>query len=170
MDVAVLAVEFADVLSEVPAVGVPGAVLLDGRRAGGGGRDTGGILLRERNATDRHRLGGDGRTWHCTVLRSFRTCTILRPLGGSQAAFANKNRFRLQRGRKLRDELLLHTGERLAGGIVARGGSAVHAIGKRLYARGAFGHREVGHPWEHNGRTKTQYDFIRFSSASNANG
>ena len=49
-------------------------------------------------------------------------CTILRPLGGSQAAFADKNGFRLQRGRKLRDELLLHTDERLAGGIVARGG------------------------------------------------
>ena len=29
-EVAVLAVEFANVLSEIPAVGVPGAVLLDG--------------------------------------------------------------------------------------------------------------------------------------------
>ena len=60
MDVAVLAVELADVLGEVPAVSEPGAVLLDDQRAGGGGRDTGGILLRERNTTDRHRLGGDG--------------------------------------------------------------------------------------------------------------
>ena len=28
--------------------------------ARGGGHDTGGILLREGEATDRHRLGGDG--------------------------------------------------------------------------------------------------------------
>ena len=59
-DVAGGAVEFANVLSEIPAVSEPRAVLLDGQRAGGGGRDTGGILLRESNATDRHRLGGDG--------------------------------------------------------------------------------------------------------------
>ena len=44
--------------------------------------------------------------------------------------------FALQRGRKLRDELLLHTAERLPGGIVARGGGdAVNAVGKRLDAR-----------------------------------
>ena len=30
-------VEFADVFGEVPAIGVPGACLLDGQRAGGGG-------------------------------------------------------------------------------------------------------------------------------------
>ena len=95
MDVAVLAVEFADVIGEIPAVGEPGAVLLDSQRAGGGGRDTGGILLREQNATDRHRLGSDGRTWHRTVLQSLRTCTIHRPLRGSQAAFTDKNGFTL---------------------------------------------------------------------------
>ena len=36
-DVAVLAVELADVLGEVPAVGVPGAVELDSQRTGGDG-------------------------------------------------------------------------------------------------------------------------------------
>ena len=59
-DVAGGAVEFADVLGEIPAVGEPGAVLLEGQRAGGGGRDTGGILLRAHDSIHRHRLGGDG--------------------------------------------------------------------------------------------------------------
>ena len=59
-DVAGGTVEFTDVLGEIPGVSEPRAVLLDGQRAGCGGRDTGGILLRERNTTDRHRLGGDG--------------------------------------------------------------------------------------------------------------
>ena len=36
-DVAVLAADFANVLSEIPAVSEPGAVLLDGQRAGGYG-------------------------------------------------------------------------------------------------------------------------------------
>lgn len=53
------------------------------------------ILLRERNATDRHRLGSDGRTRGRTVLHSFRASTIHRPLRGSQAAFADKNGFTL---------------------------------------------------------------------------
>ncbi len=106
---------------EIPAISEPRAVLLDGQRAGGGGHDTGGILLREHNATDRHRLGSDGTGGHRTVLHSFRTCTILRPLGGSQATFADKNRFRLQRGRRLRNKPFLYTDERLSGGIVARG-------------------------------------------------
>ena len=67
-------------------------------------------------------------------------CTILRPQGGSQATFADKNRFRLQRGRKLRDEPFLHTGERLAGGIVARGGGdAVHTILQRFRTERSFG-------------------------------
>ena len=35
-----------------------------------------------------------------TVLHSFRMFTILRPLGGSQAAFADKHRFTLDCGRK----------------------------------------------------------------------
>ena len=142
-----LAVELADVLGEVPAVCVPGAVLLDSQRAGGGGRDTGGILLGEYNVTHRHRLGGDGRTRRCTVLHSFRASTIHRPLRGSQAAFADKNRFRLQRGRKLRDELLLHAGERLAGGIVASGSGddAVYTILQVFSGVAGFGHREVGH-------------------------
>ena len=39
-----------------------------------------------------------------------------------------KNRFRLQRGRKLRDELLLHRAERLSGGIVAGGGGDSRVI------------------------------------------
>ena len=135
-----LAVELADVLSEVPAVGVPGAVLLDSQRAGGGGRDTGGILLRECNATDRHRLGGDGRTRSRTVLHSFRASTIHRPLRGSQATFADKNRFRLQRGRKLRNKSFLYTDERLAGGIVARGsGDTVHTILQRFRTERSFG-------------------------------
>ena len=33
----IVAVDFADVLGEIPAVGVPGAVLLDGQRSGGNG-------------------------------------------------------------------------------------------------------------------------------------
>ena len=104
--------------------------------AGGGGRDTGGILLRAHDSTDRHRLGGDGRTRGCTVLHSFRASTIHRPLRGSQATFVDKNRFRLQRARKLRDEPFLYTDERLAGGIVVRGcGHAVYAIGKSLLYR-----------------------------------
>ena len=90
MDVAVLAVELADVLGEVPAVIEPGAVLLDSQRAGGGGRDTGGILLRAHDSIHRHRLGSDGTGGHRTVLQSLRTCTILRPQGGSQATFADK--------------------------------------------------------------------------------
>ena len=36
-DVAVLAVDLADVFCEVPAIGVPGGIFLDGERAGGGG-------------------------------------------------------------------------------------------------------------------------------------
>ena len=36
-EVAVLAVELADVLRQIPTIGVPGAVLLDGQRAGGYG-------------------------------------------------------------------------------------------------------------------------------------
>ena len=91
-DVAVLAVELADVLGEVPAVGVPGAV-----------------LLREHKAIHRHRFGGDVGGGNSTVLNTFRILTILRPLRGSQAAFADKNRFALQHGRQLRDELLLHS-------------------------------------------------------------
>ena len=74
------AVHFADVLGEVPAVGEPGAVFLDGQRARGdilrgipgnepqagvsgsgeGGGNTCRIFLRERKAIHRHRLGGDG--------------------------------------------------------------------------------------------------------------
>ena len=61
--------------------------------------------------------------------------TILRPGGGSQAALADMDGFTLQRGRKLRDELLLHRGDRLSGGIVAGGGGdAVDTIGQRLDA------------------------------------
>ena len=36
-DVSVLSVDFADVLRQVPAVGIPGGVFLDGQRAGGYG-------------------------------------------------------------------------------------------------------------------------------------
>ena len=54
--------------------------------------------------------------------------------------------FTLQRGRKLRDELLLHRGDRLSGGIVAGGGGdAVDTIGQRLDALSGFGHGGVGH-------------------------
>ena len=73
--------------------------------AGEGGDNSCCVLLRERKAIHRHRLGSDGTGGRRTVLHSFRMFTILRPLGGSQAAFADKNRFRLQRARKLRDEL-----------------------------------------------------------------
>ena len=67
------------------------------------------ICLREHHAIHRHGLGSDGSGGHHTVLHSFRMFTILRPLGGSQAAFANKHRFTLDCGRKLRNELLMHT-------------------------------------------------------------
>ena len=73
--------------------------------AGEGGDNTCRVLLRKRKAIHHHGLGCDGAGGHRTVLHSFRMFTILRPLGGSQAAFADKNRFRLQRARKLRDEL-----------------------------------------------------------------
>ena len=72
---------------------------------GEGGDNTSRVLLREHRATHHHGLGSDGTGGRRTVLHSFRMFTILRPLGGSQAAFADKNRFRLQRARKLRDEL-----------------------------------------------------------------
>ena len=67
------------------------------------------ICLRERKAIHRHGLGSDGAGGYRTVLHSFRMFTILRPLGGSQAAFADKHRFTLDCGRKLRNELLMHT-------------------------------------------------------------
>ena len=97
-DVAVLAVELADVLGEVPSIGVPGAVELDGQRTRSGGHHTCRILLRERKAIHRHRFGGDVGCGNSAVLNTFRILTILRPLRGSQAAFANKNGFTLQRG------------------------------------------------------------------------
>ena len=53
------------------------------------------VLLRERKTIHHHHFSGDGTGGYRTVLHSFRTSTILRPLSGSQAAFANKNRFTL---------------------------------------------------------------------------
>ena len=94
-DVAVLAVDFADVLRQVPAVGVPGGIPLDGQRARSGGHHTCRILLRERNAIHRHRFGGDVGCGNSAVLNMFRIRTILRSLRGSQAAFADKNGFAL---------------------------------------------------------------------------
>ena len=75
--------------------------------AGEGGGNPCRILLRERKAIHHHRLGSDGTGGHRTVLHSFRTSTILRPLGGSQAAFADKHRFTLDCGRKLRNDRFL---------------------------------------------------------------
>ena len=63
--------------------------------AGEGGDNTSRVLLQERKAIHRHHFSGDGTGGYRTVLHSFRTSTILRPLSGSQAAFANKNRFTL---------------------------------------------------------------------------
>ena len=113
-DVAVLAVDFADVLGEVPAVDVPGGILLDGQRARSGGHHTCRILLRERNAIHRHRFGGDVGGGNSAALNTFRILTILRQLRGSQAAFADKNGFALLRGRKPLDELPLHAGKAIA--------------------------------------------------------
>ena len=97
--------------------------------AGGGRRDTGGILLRAHDSTDRHGLSRDGTGGYRTVLHSFRASTILRPLSGSQAAFANKNRFILNRARKLRNQLLLRGAKRLTCGIIAGlSGDAEHAV------------------------------------------
>ena len=79
------------------------------------------ILLRKNATVHRHRLGGDAAGRHSTVLRSFRSFIIDTPLRGSQATFADRNHFTFQRGAQLRDKLLLRTGERLPGGIVARG-------------------------------------------------
>ena len=102
------------VLGEVSAVGVPGGILLDGQRARSGGHHTCRILLRERKAIHRHRFGGDVGGGNRAVLNTFRILTILRPLRGSQAAFADKNGFALQSGRKLRDVLSLHAGKAIA--------------------------------------------------------
>ena len=55
-------------------------------------------LLRECKAIHRHRFGGDVGCGNSAVLNTFRILTILRPLRGSQAAFADKNGFALQRG------------------------------------------------------------------------
>ena len=63
--------------------------------AGEGGHNTRRVLPREREAIHRHHFSGDRTGGYRTVLHSFRTSTILRPLSGSQAAFANKNRFTL---------------------------------------------------------------------------
>ena len=63
--------------------------------AGEGGHNTSRVLPREREAIHRHHFSGDRTGGYRTVLHSFRTSTILRPLSGSQAAFANKNRFTL---------------------------------------------------------------------------
>ena len=99
---------------QVPAVGVPGGILLDGQRARSGGHHTCRILLREHKAMHPHRFGGDVGCGNSTVLNTFRILTILRPLCGRQAAFADKNGFALLRGRKLLDELLLHAGKAIA--------------------------------------------------------
>ena len=85
-----LVVDFADVLHQVPAVGVPGGILLDSQRARSGGHYTCRILLREHNAIHRHRFGGDVGGGNNAVLNTFRILTILRLLRGSQAAFADK--------------------------------------------------------------------------------
>ena len=110
---AVVAVYLADVLGQIPAVGIPGAVLLERQRAGGdlqrgvpgdvperrvvaageGGHNTSRVLPRERGAIHRHGLGSDGAGGYRTVLHSFRMFTILRPLHRSQATFADKNGF-----------------------------------------------------------------------------
>ena len=63
--------------------------------AGEGGGNPCRIFLRERKTIHRHCLCSDRAGGYRTVLHSFRTSTILRPLSGSQAAFANKNRFTL---------------------------------------------------------------------------
>ena len=80
-----------------------------GVAARGGGHHTRRILLREHKAIHRHRFGGDVGGGNSAVLNTFRILTILHPLRGSQAAFADKHRFILQRGRQLRDDLLLHS-------------------------------------------------------------
>ena len=85
------------------------------------------ILLQEGKTTNHHHLSGDGASGRCTVLHSFRSFIIDTPLHGSQATFANKHRFRLQRGAQLRDKLLLRTAQRLTSGIVASGsGDAIY--------------------------------------------
>ena len=109
-DVAGRAVYLTDVLGQIPAVGIPGAVLLERQRAGGdlqrgvpgdvperrvvasgeGGHNTSRVLPRERGAIHRHHFSGDRTGGHRTVLHSFRMLTILRPLHRSQATFEQK--------------------------------------------------------------------------------
>ena len=68
--------------------------------AGEGGDNICRVLLRKREAIHHHGLGSDGTGGRRTVLHSFRMFTIPRPLGGSQAAFADEEQFSLQRGAK----------------------------------------------------------------------
>ena len=108
-NVAGRAVYLTDILRQIPAVGIPGAVLLEGQRAGGillrevpgdvperrvvaageGGHNASRVLLRERKTIHHHHLCGDGTGGYRTVLHSFRMLTILRPLHRSQATFAD---------------------------------------------------------------------------------
>ena len=102
------------------------------------------ICMREHHAIHRHGLGCDGAGGYRTVLHSFRMLTILRPLHRSQAAFANKNRFTLDCGRKLRNELLLHACQRLSSSIVTRlGSNTVHTSGRRFYRVCYLGNRGI---------------------------
>ena len=75
---------------QVPAVGVPGGILLDSQRTRSGGHHASRILLREHKAIHSHRFDGDVGGGNRAVLNTFRILTILRPLRGSQAAFAEK--------------------------------------------------------------------------------
>ena len=79
-DVAVGAVEFADVLGEIPTVSVPGSVFLNGQRAGGGGDDPRVIRLREYKSIHTHGFGGDITHGQGVVQGTFRANMILYPL------------------------------------------------------------------------------------------
>ena len=99
-DVAGGAVYLTDILRQIPAVGVPGAVLLDGQRAGGdvlrgmiaageGGDNTSRVLLRERKAIHRHGFCCDVAGGQGVVGLTLRSNMLLYPLRRSQVSFVN---------------------------------------------------------------------------------
>ena len=63
-------------------------------RSGGG--DARRVLLRERKAIHRHRLGGDVGGGYRAVSGAFRNIVIHRPIHRSHATFVHRNNFFLQ--------------------------------------------------------------------------
>ena len=117
--------------------------LADGK--GAGGDDARRVLLREGETIHQHRFSGDVGCGCGAVADAFRTIVIHHPIRRGQASFIDGNHFFCERGRELRDALLLHAHQQASCGVVAGlRGAGEDALIRCFHAVGQLGDGGVG--------------------------